>query len=207
MSIMEADGGLTEMAMNNSRYHADQVLLVRFYSHPKKNLAKSEEEGRPIFEDTDYIEIMQPGNKDSIIRRPASQRDKDRFAEHYRKFQARATEDHVEGTLLSEWPAISRAQVEELRFLNIRTVEQLAQLADSNAQNIMGIQGLKQKAAKYLETAKDQALADRLDEMEARNRELEEKLALVTENPAVVADANDNPAPKKRGRPPKNTEE
>jgi hypothetical protein len=191
------------MAHSSSRYHGDEVLLVRFYKAPKQNLSRTQEEGRPIFEDTDYIEIMQPGNKDSIIRRPATDRDKSRFSEHYRKYEARVTDDHIEGTLLSEWPAISRAQVEELRFLNIRTVEQLAQIADSNAQNIMGIQGLKSKAAKFLETSKDQALSDRLAEIEARNAELEAKLAAVSENPAIVADAKENPAPKRRGRPPK----
>jgi hypothetical protein len=179
------------MAHSSSRYHGDEVLLVRFYTHPKKNLVKSEQEGRPIFEDTDYIEIMQPGNKDSIVRRPASDRDKDRFAEHYRRYQARQSEDHIEGTLLEEWPAISRAQCEELKFLNIRTVEQLAGLSDSNAQNIMGIQGLKSKAKKYLEVAEKEANAEKFAELEAKYQQL---LAAQEEKP------------RRRGRPPKTTD-
>jgi hypothetical protein len=200
----EADYGMTDLAHNTSRYHGDEVLLVRFFSHPKKNLAKSQEEGRPIFEDTDYIEIMQPGNKDSIVRRPASDRDKDRFAEHYRRYQARQTEDHIEGTLLEEWPAISRAQCEELKFLNIRTVEQLAGLSDSNAQNIMGIQNLKAKAKQYLEAAKDNATAERFAALEAENEEMKAALKRMAEE--AVADKP------KRGRPrkteaPEGTEE
>jgi hypothetical protein len=74
----------------------------------------------------------------------------------------------VEGTLLEEWPAISRGQVEELKFLNIRTVEQLVGLSDANAQNIMGINGLKEKAKKYLEASEKEATAEKFAELEAK---------------------------------------
>ena len=192
--IQEADNSLTSMAMNTGRYNGDDTLLVRFFTHPRQNTAKSEAEGRPIFEDTDYIEIMQPGNKDSIIKRPATAMDKQRFAEHFRKYEARQSEDHIEGTLIEQAPWVTRAQVEELRFLNIRTVEQLAGLSDSNAQGIMGIQALKQKAKKYLETAKDEATAEALAEQKELNTALMARLEALESG---------DPAPKKRGRPKK----
>lgn len=192
--IAEADNSLTSMAMNTGRYNGDETLLVRFFSHPRQNKAKSEAEGRPIFEDTDYIEIMQPGNKDSIIKRPATDMDKNRFAEHYRKYQARQDDEHVEGTLIDEAPFVTRAQVEELRFLNIRTVEQLAGLSDSNAQGIMGIQAMKQKAKIYLETAKDTATAEALAEQKELNAALMARLEALESGDAT---------PKKRGRPKK----
>ena len=166
--LTEADSSLTTMAMNSGRFHGDQYLLVRFFLHPWHNKQRSEEEGRPIYEEKTYIEIMQPGNKDSIVKRPATNMDKQRFAEHFRKFEARSTDEHIEGTLLSEWPGISRAQVEELKFLNVRTVEQLANIADSNAQNIMGIQGLKTKANKYLEDSKGSVVAAQLADLQEK---------------------------------------
>jgi hypothetical protein len=175
-------------------------LLVKFYTAPKQNQTRSREEGRPIFEDATYIEIMQPGNKDSIIRRPATQRDKQRFAEHFRRYEARQAEDHVDGTLLSEWPAITRAQVEELKFLNVRTVEQLVAMSDSNAQGIMGIHLLKEKAAKFLDASKNAAQIERFEEIERRNAELEAKLEALTENAAILEQ------PKRRGRPKKTDE-
>ena len=192
--IAEADNGLTSMAMNNGRYNGDDTLLVRFYSHPKQNEAKSKAEGRPIFEDTDYIEIMQPGNKDSIIRKPAGELEKNRFPEHFRKYEARQSQEHIEGTVIDEAPFVTRAQVEELKFLNVRTVEQLAGLSDSNAQGIMGIQALKQKAAKFLDTAKDTATAEALAEQKELNAALMERLEALESG---------EPAPKKRGRPKK----
>jgi hypothetical protein len=188
----EADYGMTDMAHNNSRYHGDEKLLVKFFKHPRQDIVRSQEAGRPIFAEEDYIQIMQPGNKDSIVIRPATDRDKDRFAEHYRKYQAREDQSEAEGTPLSEWPAVTRAQVEELKFLNVFTVEQLAGMSDSNAQNIMGISLLKQKAAKYLETADKEATAEKLAELEAKYQALLEERQVE--------------APKKRGRPRKTAE-
>ena len=192
MSLMEAEYGSTDLAMNNGRYHGDETLLVKFYKHPRKNEIKSKEAGRPIFEEVPYVEIMQPGNKDSIIKRPASNMDKQRFAEHFRKFEAREDQDTVEGTLLEEWAGITRSQVEELKYLNIRTVEQLSAVSDSNAQNVMGISFLKEKAAKYLEATKGEATATALAEMQEKYDAL---LARLDGEPVA--------APKKRGRPKK----
>ena len=186
--MIESDFGTTAMAMQSGRYVGDETLLVRFYSAPRKDITRSREEGRLIAVDVDYIEIMQPGNKDSIVRRPATDRDKDRFAEHYRKYKAREEQQAVEGTPLEEWPAITRSQCEELRFLNIRTVEQLAAVSDSNAQNVMGINGLKQKAKDFLESSNAN------DKLAARIAELEALLESKSE------------APKKRGRPKKEAE-
>ena len=195
MALMEAEYGSTDLAMNNGRYHGDENLLVRFYTHPRKNEGKSREAGRPIFEETTYIEIMQPGNKDSIIKRPATRIDKDRFAEHFRRFEAKIQDEAIEGTLLEEWPGITRSQVMELAYLNIKTVEQLAAVSDSNAQNVMGISFLKEKAKKYLETSKEAATAEALAEMQAKYDALVEKMGAEPE------------APKKRGRPKKKVEE
>lgn len=202
--LQEADSGLTAMAMagQQGRYQGDEFLLVRFFLHPRHHPQKSAEEGRPVYIDTPYISIMQPGNKDSIVIRPATSMDKNRFAEHWRKFQARTdeNEEHIEGTLLSEWPGVTRAQVEELRYLNVRTVEQLANLSDSNSQGIMGIQLLKTKAKKYLEAAEKSATAEALADLQAKYDEL---VAAASKEQASLVEE----APRKRGRPKKSEED
>jgi hypothetical protein len=175
MSLAEADYGMTELAMggNQGRYMGDERLLVRFFVHPRLDRQLSASMERPMFEDVDYIQIMQPGNKDSIVIRPAMEMDKTRFAEHYRKYRARQDQDHIEGTLLEEWPQITRSQVEELKFFNIRTVEQLIGVSDSNAQSIMGFGALQASATAFLETLdghKDKA------ELEAKLSERDDKI-------------------------------
>jgi len=198
--LAEADMGMTSAAMGNGA--GDEQLLVRFYLHPKQNAPKSKEMGRPIFEDREYIEIIQPGNKDNIIRRPASELDKSRFPEHYRKWQARQTdEEQIEGTLLDHWPAVTRSQVAELKYLNIFTVEQLAGLSDSNAQGMMGVNLLKKRAAEYLDAAKNQANADAMLDLKATNERLQEQInTLMARQEAQYEDEDKAPAPRRRTR-------
>ena len=197
--LNEALHGTTDMAMNSQRSHGDETLLVKFFLHPKQNQIKTKEAGRPIFEDIPYIQIMQPGNKDSVKVAPATARDKQRFPEHYRKFVAREDQEALEGTPLREWAGVTASQCKEFEFLNILTVEQLAAVSDSNGQGIMGLGFLKEKAAKFLENAKLGATAEALAEMKAENASLLERLEALEAG---------EPAPKKkRGRPAKNVEE
>jgi len=172
--MQEADYSMTDSAFNadNGRYLGDASLLVKFFLHPRLNKAKSAAEGRPIYEELEYISIMQPGNKDSVVMRPGTAEDKLRFAEHYRKFKAREDQDAVEGTLLSEWPGVTRGQVEELRFFNVRTVEQLVAVSDAHTGRIMGFNMLKERAKKYLEASEDNKTAEALLAANSRIDEL-----------------------------------
>lgn len=176
--MQEAEMGLTSMAFegNSNRHNGDENLLVKFYTSAKLNKAKSKEEGRPIFEDRAYIQIMQPGNKESIVARPATDMDKHRFAEHYRKFLAREDQEAIEGTPLVEWPGITRSAAEELKFYNVLSVEQLATMSDTNAQGFRGMNALRQTARDYLEAASDLAGAQALAEQKAINADLLERL-------------------------------
>jgi hypothetical protein len=179
--LQEDSFGMTDMAMNQGRFHGDETLLVKFFKNPRINNQKTAAAGRPIYEEVPYIQIMQPGNKDSIIIRPATKMDKGRFAEHFRKFEAREDQEAVEGTMLEEWAAITRSQCEELKYLNVRTVEQLAAMTDSNAQGIMGIGYLKQKATKYLTDTAGDATAEALAALQAKFDALEAQVGAPVE--------------------------
>ena len=185
--MQEADYGLTDAAFNQSsgnRFSGDEALLVRFYMAPRLDQTASTEQGRPIYKEVPYVEIMQPGNKENIINRPATNRDKQRFPEHFRKFQARQDQEEAAvGTPLIEWPALTRAQVEELKFFNIHTVEQLIAVSDAHSQKIMGVAALKQKAKNFLEASKVSATADALAEANAKIAKLTARLeALETDD-------------------------
>lgn len=140
----------------------DRTLLVRFYPKPRPDKAKSAEAGRPIFRDTDYIEIRTPGSRDAVSR-PATQRDIERFPEHYERYRKRIAEP-LEGTPLAEWPSITRSMAEELSFINIRTVEALASVADAHMAKFRGLSTLKRKAQDWLALAEDDAPLVRLQE-------------------------------------------
>lgn len=187
----EADYNMTNAAFNadNGRYLGDSSLLVKFFLHPKLNTSKSAENGRPIFEELTYISIMQPGNKDSVVMRPATSEDKMRFAEHFRKYEAREDQDAVEGTLLSEWPGVTRSQCEELRFFNVRTVEQLVAVSDAHTGRVMGINMLKERAKKYLEAAGDNKTVEALL---AANSRIDELTSMMEKMAARLKEAEED---------------
>ena len=154
----------------------DEKLLVKFFLKTRPDQAATMKEGRPMFKEVEYISIMVPGNNSGGACRPARQGDLDRFPRHYAAFKNR-TEAPIEGTPLAEWPLMTRTLVEQLAFMNVKTVEQLANLADTHATQIMGGQNFKRKAQEYLEYSKGQKeIADKA-ELKAENEELKGTVA------------------------------
>jgi len=151
----------------------------KFYWHPKKDEDASATEGRPIFKEVEYIEIIAAGNANNIIRRPATDMDKRRFSKTYSMFKEGDSEQLV-GTPLSEVTWIGVAQIEELLYRKVRTVEQLAELNDSVCAGSPGLFDLKRKAMKYITKAQGDApftaLAKENDELKARIAALEASL-------------------------------
>lgn len=139
----------------------DELLFVQFYMGSVKNDEKSTTEGRPIFDSVPFVKILVPGDRNTVVNTTVDEKVKRRFARLWSQFQHNVTQT-VEGTPLAEWPAITRAQADELIYLNITTVEQIASLADVYGSRIMGFQDLKRKAITYLAAAKDSALTEKL---------------------------------------------
>jgi hypothetical protein len=188
MGLEEADYSITDMALGrNAAQAGDENLLVRFFLHPKQDHDKSEEEGRPVFKDAEYLEIITPGNKDNIISRPASEIDRKRFPRHYAAFKARGDKIVMDGTPLAEWPGITRSLVEELKFSHIHTVEQLLAVSDADAQKFQGLNAIKDKARKFLDTAKGHSAE--VDALKAQNADLLARLeALEAARPDTTAE-------------------
>jgi hypothetical protein len=133
----------------------DAGLGVVFKMHSHFDDAKTRAEGRPIFEMKTYILITIPGDTTGNVFRPAQEWDKKRFPEQWLRFQAGQVQ--AAGTPLSEWAQVTRAQVDELAFFNITTVEQLAVVSDVNCQRFMGLSQMREMAKKYLDRVHDEA--------------------------------------------------
>jgi len=168
METFESDHNIFDAQQNE----ADKALLVKFYLKSVQDSSASSAEGRPIYREKEYIEIRFPGNRTDAVARPATPADKQRFPRHYDAFKQRI-EMPVEGTPLTEWPAISRSQAEELSFYHIKTVEQLANVSDSNGTQFMGFNGLRQKAKEFIELSKSAVEASELKlELEKRDNQI-----------------------------------
>lgn len=144
--------------------NAPHGLHVEFYIDSEKSEYRSEEAGRPIHIDSEFVKILIPGDNKTEIVRVASQADKDRFPVEYARFTngAKAQEQAV-GTPLAAWPAMSRSLVKDLAYLNIHTVEQLATLSDTGKQAFgMGANEWSAKAQAFIKAAEGTAHAEKL---------------------------------------------
>ena len=161
---------------SSAQSEVDKTLFVKFFTKQRKNETESLEEGRPIYKDVEYVDIKVPGNRTGGASRPATFKDKQRFPRHYAAYKQRE-EMPVEGTPLAEWPIMSRSQVEELSFHNVKTVEQLVAMSDSLASQFMGMNGLKAKAKMWLEDSEETARINKIQSLESSNIEKAEKIA------------------------------
>lgn len=157
---------------------------ARFYISPIQNMRLSEEQGRPIFEDKEYIEIMSAGNANSIVGRIATERDKRRYSRVYAMFKA-GDDDQLVGTRLTEIPWIKRSQIEELTYRKIRTVENLAEISDQDC-NMPGMYELRKKARAWIQSSNEAApftsMMAEIEELKKINEELSIRVAQMEEN-------------------------
>lgn len=175
-----------------------QDVRPRFFMQPVEDEAATAKEGRPIFTDQEYVEILIPGDRLSKPVFPVSDEHRKRWPQAYEAF--RRGHDHVtHGTPLEQWPPLTSARVMELKSINILTVEDLAGLAD-RAIAQLGPDGrqLREKARAFLDAAAGGATVAAQAQEIAALREQVERLMTSMAQPAPTPEpeANDEPEPR-----------
>jgi hypothetical protein len=177
-----------------ARQDPDDVLVALFKNHAALNEAKSREEGRPIYDDIEVVEIRSPGSRDFKVF-PANafshwqthphtgEQTKityaERFVHQYQQFKRHAAQTKS-GTPLDYVPFLSEGKRAELRAQNIYTIEALAAIDGQELKNLgLGGRDLKNAAVEYMDNAKANIaptlqLQAELDALRARNTVLEE---------------------------------
>lgn len=184
--------------IHQKQAEADKALYVQFNYEPHLDQAETAKQGRPIYREREYIMIMVPGDKDSIIHRPVMDAERMRFAERYERWKSKAGNDVAQGTPLKMVPWLNSAQVRELEFFNCFTLEALANMSDTHAQKFMGIQALRQRARDAVQAAKDAApLQTMRAEMDAKDAQLAAQAQAIKElgeRLAMLEKGNEEPA-------------
>jgi hypothetical protein len=196
MGIAEYDASDFEQGRQAEQ---DSKLLVKFYYRTVPDKGKSEEQGRAVFKEQEYLSIRVPGRGGSGAVRPASARDKKRFERHYAAFKQRVELPET-GTPLSEWPVVSRSLSETLAFMGVKTVEHLSNIDDNIASGIMGGITLKQKANQWLERARQDVSVDQL------TGELAKRDTLIAKLQEQIDSLMPDPKPKRKRRTPEEME-
>jgi hypothetical protein len=147
----------------------DDRLGVQFYMRTVEDKERTLAEGRRCFKDVEFVRIMIPGDRNPAVDRKVQMTgtlptdDRLRFAKQYARFKQRTdNEQRHEGVPLSLWPQMPAALAEELKYINIFTVEQLAELADTYVSKVPMGQSWKQKAAEFIASQKDAMVVNKL---------------------------------------------
>lgn len=154
----------------------DSILKVTFYVRSLQNNFLTAKEGRPIFQDEKYVQIMIPGRNDLTVDQPVTDEHIQRFPYQWAQFKNQTAEvDQQFGTPVTEWPVLTRSQAEELKGKKFYTVEQIADCSDGQSQALgMNANILRQKARAFLESAKGSAHAQKqAEELAAKQQEID----------------------------------
>jgi hypothetical protein len=166
------------MAIDSDVQGADARLAVQFYKKSVKQDIASDEAGRPIFKEFDFVKIMIPGDNLTEIDTYAQNSHKQRFPRQWAHYQNQmGSHEDVIGTPIDQWPQVTRSQADELRGLKFHTVESIADCSDQQLQRIGMVAGMsphnfRLKAKAFLNLANNSAeVAQREAEMQALRAE------------------------------------
>ncbi len=157
------------------RSQINSRVIPRFFMDTSLDQVASQREGRPIFRDRELVELIVPGENNQRHVARVTDEHRHHYAEHYKAFKDK-TEMPTDGIPLEMWPSLpSRAAVEELKGIQLRTVEDVAEMSDAVCQRIrVGGFRLRELAKAYLD---DAYAAAALEKATAAQQALEARLA------------------------------
>lgn len=149
---------------------------VQFYRRALQNNFESEQQGRPVFDEFDFVKVMVPGQDKSITDRKVTDADKVRWTQQWQSY-LQGREQVAAGTPLSEWPQLAVSDVARLQSLHIHTVEALAELTDEGCQRVgPGSVELRKRAQYWLSESVPKSAAAGLQAANDGLREDNERL-------------------------------
>lgn len=168
---------LQELDYDHSIHERDRAgddrLYVRFYKDVVPDEEATKAAGMRKFRDVDMIQIVVPGDKRNIVVREVRDDDKVRFEKYWGAY-SQGVDEQVSGFPLSEWSMITRAIVEELKYLGFRTVEQLANASEASLGKYPGMRELQRRAKTWLESQLKAAPIEKMNaELETRDKQIQ----------------------------------
>lgn len=166
-SFNSKEGFLGGYGLNDNGQPLDDEKGVRaeFLLHPVLMGFKSKEAGREIYEDREFVSIMIRGSDKTHVLREATELDKRRFARAYAQFKLGAEQTRV-GTPIERLPGVTPSSALMLKQHNIKTIEDMSEVADGFLQNLgTGARELQRQAKEFLSNGK-QANAQMQSEMD-----------------------------------------
>jgi hypothetical protein len=166
----------------------DRGVVANFYLDKVLLGFKSREAQREIYEDREFISIRVKGQDKMEVVREVTEQDKQRFAAQYYRFKQGQEQSKV-GTPIERLPGMTPSTIHLYKQNNIKTIEDLCEVADSNLQNLgPGARELQRQAQEFISNGKvanlalekkveeqAQALSEAMDLIRAMQAQLAEK--------------------------------
>jgi hypothetical protein len=145
----------------------DRGVVANFYLDKVLLGFKSREAGREIYEDREFVSIRVKGQDKMEVVREVTDQDKQRFATQYFRFKQGQEQAKV-GTPIERLPGMTPSSIHMYKQYNIKTIEDLCEVADSNLQNLgPGARELQRQAQEFISNGKvaNAALENKFDEL------------------------------------------
>jgi hypothetical protein len=184
--------------------------ILRFFYDSERNEQATIAEGRPIYDTVLFVDVITPGQKTSTPRFEVERTWSDQskralgistparrgykyalYEEQIDKFKKQESVGELGGTPLKMWPRIDRGLAATLMAANVFTVEQLANLSDTNLDIVgMGAHELRAQAKAYLDdaagTADMSVIISRVENLEVELKRATDALALANSQNAEL---------------------
>lgn len=176
MQQLDAERGLTDDAFKaylpGGQQEDDRNLIVEFFVDKKLMGAKSETAGRPIYEDREYVRIKIKGQDKQIVVEEVKPLHKQKYPIAYHLFQQSKPLPMV-GTPVDLLPGVGPSVAHHLKGLNLRSIEDVANITDENTLQAMGAgaRELVGRARAWMEQSSERAL-NLQEQVAAKDREI-----------------------------------
>ena len=107
----------------------------------------------------EMVRIQITGDMLNVATSPVTAEIKERFAEQYHVWKTKKQARHIVGTPLKEWPVITPLRLAEFEAVGIFSVENLAEVSDTNVVKLADGRVWREKAVAWLKSAKDNGAA------------------------------------------------
>jgi len=130
------------------------AIVPRFFIMREPNPKTGE------MDETEYVELRNPGDRLNIRRPKVDETHKRRWPEHYRAFKL-GLEPPEKGHALRTWGDINELTMSEFSRLGFRSIEDLAQATDQALSGIQGGFGWRKRAQVFLAAKAKEAEIDK----------------------------------------------
>jgi len=164
---MPLDGDFTKVGdglVGFSKGKTSDGNFVQFYTKPLYRDFKSKQTGRIIYEDVLFVSIQAPGDKTAIEVHMATEEDFRKYPYQYEMYKRGLSQ--LKGTPIEKAEFLTPVQIATYTHMGIKSIEQLAEMNDTQIQSL-GIDGREaRKIAKIFvdqksESVKADALASK----------------------------------------------